>query len=41
MHKLIGKSELHVLSSAAHMSNIENPAEFNKHLIEFLSRVKL
>ncbi len=40
MHKLIGKSELHVLSSAAHMSNIENAAEFNKHLIEFLNRVK-
>ncbi|MES2764767.1 MAG: alpha/beta fold hydrolase [Bacteroidota bacterium] len=36
MQKLIKKSELHVLKNAAHMSNLENVEEFNKHLVKFL-----
>jgi pimeloyl-ACP methyl ester carboxylesterase len=36
MHSLIQNSELHVLPHAAHMSNMENPVEFNAHLLNFL-----
>ncbi len=32
-------SELHVIPGAAHMSNLENPAEFNRHLLTFLRRI--
>ncbi len=39
MHKLIPGSELHIIPGAAHMSNLENPEEFNKHLVTFLRRV--
>ncbi len=35
----ITRSELHVVPGAAHMSNIENPDEFNRHLISFLKTV--
>jgi pimeloyl-ACP methyl ester carboxylesterase len=37
MHDKIPNSKLHILNDAAHMSNMENPSEFNKLLNEFLS----
>ncbi len=39
MHAAIPGSELHIISRAAHMSNLENTDEFNKHLLTFLGRV--
>jgi 3-oxoadipate enol-lactonase len=36
MHDKIPNSEFHVISNAAHMSNLENPEAFNKHLFDFL-----
>jgi 3-oxoadipate enol-lactonase len=38
MHGKIPDSEFHVISDAAHMSNLENPDAFNKYLIEFLRK---
>jgi pimeloyl-ACP methyl ester carboxylesterase len=35
----IRNSELHVIPRAAHMSNLENRAEFNQHLLEFLEKL--
>ena len=40
LQRQIPNAELHVIPSAGHMSNLENPAEFNRHLIEFLNRLK-
>jgi 3-oxoadipate enol-lactonase len=39
MHNKIAGSELHLIPNAAHLSNLENPEEFNKHLFAFLQRV--
>jgi 3-oxoadipate enol-lactonase len=39
MHKLIAGSELHVLPSAAHMSNLENTQDFNDRILTFLKKV--
>ena len=39
MHKHIKGSQLQIIPEAAHMSNIENPAVFNKHLIDFLKKL--
>ena len=39
MKDKIPNSELHLIPNAAHLSNIENPVEFNKHLVEFLQRI--
>lgn len=39
MRDRIARSEMHVLPNAAHMSNLENPEEFNAHLIAFLKRM--
>jgi len=39
MQSLIPKSELHVIPHAAHLSNIENPKEFNRHLLSFLEKL--
>ncbi len=36
MHAKIPHSELRVIPNAAHMSNLENPQEFNRHLLDFL-----
>jgi 3-oxoadipate enol-lactonase len=36
MHAKIPNSEIHVIPNAAHLSNIENPEEFNRHLLNFL-----
>jgi 3-oxoadipate enol-lactonase len=40
MNEKIRQSELHVIPNAAHLSNLENPGEFNKHLSGFLRRIK-
>lgn len=36
MNKAIPRSRLHVIPKAGHLSNLENPAEFNSRLSEFL-----
>jgi pimeloyl-ACP methyl ester carboxylesterase len=38
MHKAIAGSELHILSNAGHMSNLENPKDFNENLVAFLKK---
>jgi 3-oxoadipate enol-lactonase len=38
MHKTIKNSELHILSNAGHMSNLENTKDFNKYLVAFLNK---
>lgn len=38
MHNRIPNSEVHVISNAAHMSNLENSGEFNTHLLNFLDK---
>jgi len=40
MQSQITGSEMHVIEQAAHMSNLENPPEFNRHLETFLNRVR-
>lgn len=40
MQGLIPNSQLHVITKAAHMSNLENPEEFNAHLFDFLGKLK-
>jgi 3-oxoadipate enol-lactonase len=39
MHDKIQGSELHVISKSAHLSNLENPEEFNRLLLNFLRRL--
>lgn len=39
MKEKIPQSEFYVIPSAAHMSNMENPEVFNKHLVEFLQKI--
>lgn len=39
MKEKIPNSELHIIPNAAHMSNLENPKEFNEKLIAFLKRL--
>ncbi|MER3524218.1 MAG: alpha/beta hydrolase [Ignavibacteria bacterium] len=39
MHEKIPGSEMHLIPAAAHMSNMENPQEFNRRLLAFLDRV--
>lgn len=36
LHERIRNSRLAVIPNAAHMCNLENPGEFNRHLLEFL-----
>ncbi|MGD0591022.1 MAG: alpha/beta fold hydrolase [Bacteroidota bacterium] len=38
MHEAIAGSELHILSNASHMSNLENIKDFNKRLTDFLKK---
>ena len=38
MQSLIPNSELHVVSHAGHLSNMENPKEFNNRLMNFLQK---
>jgi 3-oxoadipate enol-lactonase len=40
MSERIRQSELHIISNAAHLSNLENLEGFNKHLSRFLRRIK-
>ena len=37
MHQKIKGSSLHIIEHAGHLSNIENPVDFNEHLKKFLS----
>jgi pimeloyl-ACP methyl ester carboxylesterase len=39
MHDKIPNSEFHVISNAAHMSNLENPDEFDKYILDFLKKI--
>jgi 3-oxoadipate enol-lactonase len=39
VHEKIRNSELHVIPRAAHMSNLENPEQFNRHLLAFLEKL--
>jgi len=41
MRNRIPNSEIHVIPNAAHMSNLENSEEFNKHLLDFLGRLQM
>jgi len=38
MQSKIPGSEIHLIPNAAHMSNLENPEEFDKHLLSFLQK---
>ncbi len=40
MKEKIPGAEMFVIPSAGHISNMENPAEFNKHLVEFVAKIK-
>jgi 3-oxoadipate enol-lactonase len=40
MKDKIPNSELYIIPNAAHLSNMENPEEFNKHLVEFVAKIK-
>lgn len=39
IHDRIPDSEIHIIPNAAHMSNVENYQEFNKHVLNFLSTI--
>jgi pimeloyl-ACP methyl ester carboxylesterase len=39
MHKKINGSELHIIEDAGHLSNMENPFEFNYQIRKFISSV--
>ncbi|HUK51401.1 MAG TPA: alpha/beta fold hydrolase [Terriglobales bacterium] len=39
MHALIKNSKLQILPNAAHLSNLEEPEEFNEHILDFLKKV--
>ncbi|MBL7875607.1 MAG: alpha/beta hydrolase [Cyclobacteriaceae bacterium] len=41
MKTKIKGATLHIISDAAHLSNVDNPLEFNRHLSQFLQQVKL
>lgn len=41
MHEKIADSKLEIIPQAGHLSNLENPKEFNEKLRKFLSSVKL
>ncbi|MDO8526097.1 MAG: alpha/beta fold hydrolase [Deltaproteobacteria bacterium] len=38
LHQKIAGSELHIISDAGHLSNLENSKEFNQHLVAFLEK---
>ncbi|MGA7162302.1 MAG: alpha/beta fold hydrolase [Bacteroidota bacterium] len=39
MKDKIPNSDIHIIPNSAHLSNMENPGEFNKHLVEFLQKI--
>lgn len=41
MHDEIVNSEFNIISKAGHMSNLENPEEFNHNLMEFLGKLDI
>ncbi|MGZ5244519.1 MAG: alpha/beta fold hydrolase [Bacteroidia bacterium] len=41
MHEKIAHSQLEIIPDAAHMSNLENPEAFNKHLLSFLYKANI
>jgi pimeloyl-ACP methyl ester carboxylesterase len=40
MKEKIPGAEMFVIPNAGHISNMENPAEFNKHLVSFITKIK-
>lgn len=40
MKEKIPGAEMHILPDAAHVSNLENPEEFNRHLLDFLKKIQ-
>lgn len=40
MKEKIPQAQLYIIPDAAHVSNLENPEEFNRRLIEFLNKLK-
>lgn len=40
MKEKLPEAELHIISGAAHLSNLENAPEFNRHLVNYLSRLR-
>ncbi|MEP6708448.1 MAG: alpha/beta hydrolase, partial [Pyrinomonadaceae bacterium] len=40
MHREVGGSRLQIIEGAGHVSNIENPEEFNRALVKFLRDVE-
>lgn len=40
MHATINGSILQIIDNVGHVSNLEHPDEFNKHLLDFLTRLK-
>lgn len=40
LHDQIRNSELHIIDRAGHMSNLEQPEQFNKHLVDFIDQLK-
>lgn len=40
MHNKIVNSEIHVIPNAGHLSNLENPDEFNKYMLSFLAKLE-
>lgn len=39
LNESINGSSIHIIEKAGHMSNMENPAKFNEHLLNFLATV--
>jgi 3-oxoadipate enol-lactonase len=39
MENKIPNAEMHIIPEAAHLCNLENPDEFNKHLLAFLEKI--
>ena len=39
MKEVIPNAEMHIIPDAAHLCNLENPDEFNKHLLAFLKKI--
>ncbi len=40
MKEKIPSATLHIIPNAAHVSNVENPTEFNSHLLDYLGKFK-
>ena len=40
MKEKLPDAGLHIIPEAAHLSNLENPGEFNGHLLNFLKKIK-